>query len=445
MAKQLRISLVHWFPLEFYPPATNLLECFAARPELETFAFTSNYSRGRTPYANSNVEVLRYGFPDGACGWLVRLWRYFFFPFAVVVRLIRLRPDCVLYYEPQSSLPALIYAATNRRCRIFIHHHEYHEPQQFLRPGMRLVRFYHWLEKRFLFKRAVWISHTNEQRLKLFHEDHPNIDPAKLKVVGNFPPASWKKESLVARGERREDKQESKQLVASGERLDGIDDEHAKALRLVYVGSVSLHDTFIGPLVEWILSRGDDAVTLDVFAYNADEKTKVFLREASGERREAEERRGNRPQENSAVDAETDSLAASSSQLASHVFHSRVRYFEAGVDYDDLPKVLADYDVGVILYRCNTTNYKFNASNKLFEYLACGLEVWYPPQMQGVKPYARDDMFPRVLEVDFERLDKLDLDRMANANGLPDAPPPPCCEDEFGKLMDEFKKLGARS
>lgn len=402
-SKQLRIAVIHWFPLEYYPPATNVLNYFGCQAETETYAFSSENPRGRVSYANPNVSVIRQYFPDSDCGRLVRLWRYIIFPIAVVWRLIRLRPDCVFYYEPQSSFPALIYAAINRRCRILVHHHEYHDPGQFMRPGMRLVRFYHWLEKRFLFKRAVWISHTNDRRLALFHADHPSIDLAKLRVMGNYPPASW--------GDRLKVDGCREQTIREGNRGLPRNEVGVKSLRLVYVGSVSLHDTFIGPLVEWIHSRDDDTVTLDVYAYNADEKTKKFLREAmiGGGRPEAGDRR-----EKSA---------------------GRIRYFEEGVDYYGLPDVLSNYDIGLILYRCNTTNYKFNASNKLFEYLACGLEVWYPPQMLGVKPYSRDDAFPRVMEADFERLDAVDLEKMMTTQGIPSAPPPPCCEDEFEKLL----------
>ena len=102
--------------------------------------------------------------------------------------------------------------------------------------------------------------------------------------------------------------------------------------------------------------------------------------------------------------------------------------------------MLAQYDVGVILYRCNTTNYKYNASNKLFEYLACGLEVWYPPQMLGVKPYSQNDVFPRVMEVDYDQLGDLDLTKMQSRNHLSAADAPPSCEQEFKKLLAAINK-----
>lgn len=51
---------------------------------------------------------------------------------------------------------------------------------------------------------------------------------------------------------------------------------------------------------------------------------------------------------------------------------------DSGINYSDLPGVIRAYDVGVILYNGHIANYVFNAPNKLFEYLACGLDVWSP-------------------------------------------------------------------
>ncbi|WP_282041190.1 hypothetical protein [Winogradskyella flava] len=82
-----------------------------------------------------------------------------------------------------------------------------------------------------------------------------------------------------------------------------------------------------------------------------------------------------------------------------------------GLAYDQLPKVLTKYDIGLILYKGTTQNYKYNAPNKLFEYLACGLKVWYPKTMLGVKNYRSS----RVIEIDFDNLNRFILDSV-NSN-----------------------------
>ena len=399
----LKVAVIHWFPVEYYPPVTNCMNFFAAQSGINLHCYSSTDSRGREPYVHPDVKIVRFTSPSSSDGRLKRLAKYLWFPIAVFFHLMRLRPDCVLYYEPQSSVPALLYSAINWRCRIMIHHHEYHDPEQFFRPGMRLARLYHWLEKCFLFRRAKWISHTNERRLELFHTDHPTIDSKKLKVLANYPPIHWQERSRVAK---------SKTKTQAESHHD------SQQLKLVYVGSVSMHDTFIQPLVDWIVNRSDNRVTLDVYAYNADEKTKTFLKDVM----------------TPFTEVATDSTHRDGEA------RPPIRYFQQGIDYNDLPEELARYDVGVILYRCNTTNYKYNASNKLFEYLACGLEVWYPPQMLGVKPYSQDDVFPRVMEVDYDRLNDLDLNQMESRNHLPAAVPPPNCEQEFQKLAAAINK-----
>lgn len=76
--------------------------------------------------------------------------------------------------------------------------------------------------------------------------------------------------------------------------------------------------------------------------------------------------------------------------------------FKGPVVYDDLPGVFYRYDIGVILYKGHILNYVYNAPNKLFEYQACGLSVWFPVGMKGCYPYICEDKIPEVLPVDFD-------------------------------------------
>lgn len=166
----------------------------------------------------------------------------------------------------------------------------------------------------------------------------------------NYPPACW-----AARARRV-------RAVRSG------------VVRLVYVGAVSLHDTYIREVVCWVKSHTADQVTLDLFVHSMDDRTAEFL--------QAEQCAG-------------------------------VRVVSGGVPYDSLPEILAEFDVGLIIYRCTTTNYVYNAPNKLFEYLVCGLGVLYPQQMLGVATCPQTVLNPRVRSVCYEQIDMLD------AAGLP--------------------------
>lgn len=66
----------------------------------------------------------------------------------------------------------------------------------------------------------------------------------------------------------------------------------------------------------------------------------------------------------------------------------------AGCTYDALPELLTQFDVALVLYKGNTLNFIHNVPNKVTEALACGLEVWYPPEMEGMIGFQRD--FPEL-------------------------------------------------
>jgi hypothetical protein len=237
---------------------------------------------------------------------------------------------------------------------------------------MRLVSFYHWFERKILYRKAEWISQTNADRVRMFGEDHPRLNRSKLHVLPNLPPASWRKR---------------KELTWLSHPQD--------TLRLLYVGSVSLHDTFIAELVEWLRRQPDGQFSLDVYSTNCDAAAEDFLNRSAG---------------------------------------PNLRYHDEGIAYDKLPDVLPQYHVGLIMYRGNTRNYIYNETNKLFEYLACGLDVWYPKQMLGIKPHARTDIAPRIIELDFERLQDIQMAELRERSGLKFQPFDRRCEDVLSEL-----------
>jgi hypothetical protein len=80
----------------------------------------------------------------------------------------------------------------------------------------------------------------------------------------------------------------------------------------------------------------------------------------------------------------------------------RIEIFDE-LAYSEIPLVLSKNHVGLILYKANTTNYIHNAPNKLFEYLSCGLDVWYPSEMQGIYEYDTNKS-PLVKRLNFNKL-----------------------------------------
>lgn len=85
-----------------------------------------------------------------------------------------------------------------------------------------------------------------------------------------------------------------------------------------------------------------------------------------------------------------------------------------GVNYGELAGILPNYQVGIILYNGHIPNYVLNAPNKLFEYLACGLDVWYPDVMTGCTPYNTTGTYPVVKPLDFLKLGSLQVEQLTN-------------------------------
>jgi hypothetical protein len=340
-----KLAVVHWAPVEMYPPVMNLIRYFAKANGWEVTVYTTENGYSLPVFSADGVRVVRSANPSNT-NRVTASARYLAFYLSASTRLLRNRPQIVLYFEPQSSFPVTI-ARLFRRFELFIHHHEYHTQAEFRERGMRLARLFHVLEQKHLFPRAHWISHTNSERLELFLADNPSASKESAHVLPNLPPADWPRS-----------KSNAWSLAPP------------PPLRLVYVGSVSTSDTYIKELVEWVKHQSRASVSLDVYAYNTDAATRQFLESESGE---------------------------------------TVRFHPGGVSYDDLPNILSGYHTGVILNKARSLNYKHNASNKLFEYLAAGLDVIYPASMLGVRKYSRLDLNPRVIEVDFASKTNLNL------------------------------------
>ena len=123
-----------------------------------------------------------------------------------------------------------------------------------------------------------------------------------------------------------------------------------EVLKLVYVGSFgSLEHLFIEEVLVWVKSL-NGKVTLDIYSYNVSDEVNSLL---------------------SSLNAQNITLNGS-------------------IDYNKLPHVLRKYDVGLIFYKATSLNVKYCAPNKLFEYLACDLDVWFSKEMTGCYPYIRD-------------------------------------------------------
>jgi hypothetical protein len=168
-------------------------------------------------------------------------------------------------------------------------------------------------------------------------------------------------------------------------------------LKIVYVGAFSIETMFVREFSDWVLKQGG-GVEWDIFTGTSSLKAQSYIQ----------------------------SLNTSLIKCKGHVV------------YEDLPLVLKSYDVGVILYKGHIPNYVYNAPNKLFEYLACGLDVWFPSVMKGSIPFITNTTFPKVISLDFTNLGSFDYKKALNREGLSYSPSNYFCEEELKPLVKKM-------
>lgn len=249
------------------------------------------------------------------------------------------RPSKVLYFESISSIPAILYKLFFPDTRLFVHYHEYTTLEEYSK-GMQVVRWNHYLENRFYFVFS-WISHTNKKRLNLFHLDHPKVNTKKLYCFPNYPSSLWSQKVF----ER-----------------NSFADRGSLTLKLVYVGALSVEDTYIFEILDFVAANS--YFELEIFSFQMEKEVMDYVE----------------------------------SKKCSNI------KFSGSIDYANIPLILKSKDIGLILYKGKTLNYIHNAPNKLFEYLNCGLDVWYPKEMIGCRDF-KSELNPQVFEIDFNRIE----------------------------------------
>jgi hypothetical protein len=171
---------------------------------------------------------------------------------------------------------------------------------------------------------------------------------------------------------------------------------NSPVVKFVYIGALSLDTMYTKEFAEWIRKQNGSA-SWDIYSGNITADAKAYLQAFAG---------------------------------------PDIRLHK-GVNYFSLPQVLKAYDIGVILYKGHIPNYVYNAPNKLFEYGACGLDVWFPDKMSTSLAYVTTDNYPRVVALDFEKLDDVRLSELTDHSGLAYQSGNYFCEPEFDYLWKQ--------
>jgi hypothetical protein len=135
--------------------------------------------------------------------------------------------------------------------------------------------------------------------------------------------------------------------------------------KMVYAGALSLDTMHTENLCNWILSKGGQ-YTLDIYSDNYTTEAVAYLT------------RLNCP---------------------------FIRLHNA-VSYYALPEVLCRYDIGLVIYNGHIPNYVYNVPNKVYEYYACGLEIWCSKDLLSVIGFRRQEQISSIRIIDFDDIDR---------------------------------------
>ncbi len=333
---------MHFQPLEGYPPIQNLISILQSRQKLHKIVVFSTKGESQIKL-DQNTNVEIVEVETKSNFRLVRSLKYLFFYWSVFKKCIVTRPQKLMYFETLSAIPCILYKLMNRKTDLFVHYHEYTSFFEY-QNGMFLNRINHRLEKK-QFNSFNWISHTNEDRLNLFLEDYHIQTKVDLEIFPNYPTLDWINSASESFLSRREGEVDYKKLV--------------------YIGALSFQDTYIREICEFV-EENNNEFELSIYSMTFNKDVIEFI-----------------------------------SSLNSKNIH-----FYGRIDYHDIPFELNKFDIGLILYKGTVPNFVYNAPNKLFEYYHCGLDVWYPQEMFGIKKYKQIQKSPKIFEVDFKQINK---------------------------------------
>jgi hypothetical protein len=165
------------------------------------------------------------------------------------------------------------------------------------------------------------------------------------------------------------------------------------------VGSVGMDMMFTEEVARWV-KQMEGFVTWDIFSVNLDAKVLSFF-----------------------------------SQLSASNIH-----LKGYVDYYNLPTVFKNYDVGLVLYKGKIPNHLYVTPNKLFEYHACGLDVWFPDKLVSCLPFITQETYPKICALNFDSLKEVDLKVLIDKSNCRLLHQKYSCEKELQQLINELEK-----
>mgnify|MGYP006267234989 CR=1 FL=1 len=247
------VVILHFSPLELYPPVMNFMESVISSPSKDNWIVVStrsDLSMGAFDIAHPRIRVYRFGRSGNSLGRWSRAAGYFTFYLMSFFVLIRFRPKAVLYFETLSSFPVFLYRRLlGFSTCIYVHYHEYISRDEYRNAS----GFFRWLKRaeKKMFPLVSWISHTNATRLEMFLNDEGMIDFTGGRVMPNYPPERW--------------------------RVGFSKDDLSSPLRIVYAGALSLDSMYVKEFGIWVISQ-QGRVVWDIYSWEPEITAINFLR-----------------------------------------------------------------------------------------------------------------------------------------------------------------------
>ena len=338
-----KIAIVHFQPLEKYPPVMNIINNISELENTYCTIYSTNNYRNKNWFSVDKIFINRIGgaLKDNS---ISRYWCYIKFNVFTFFSLLIKNPNVVIGFETYSVLPIILYKKLFSKTKVHIHYHEYTSLQEIKKSSL-YFKGLHTLEKK-LFSNCESISHTNEDRMQLFLKDYPFINKSKGIIAPNLPPSNWYD---FAKSKKKEN-------------TTGI-------VRLVHVGALSLDTMYVKEIVEWVISQ-KGLFTLDFYSSNCPENSRKFIE---------------------------------------NLQNNNIKLFNS-INYFELPKTLINYDIGITLYNGFSPNHVYSVPNKVIEYLACGIKVWYSKDLINKRKFIDEYKMLGCSSVDFNNLTNLKID-----------------------------------
>lgn len=370
-----RVYILHLLPLEYYPPITNLLNILSKDKRVKTAVFSTKNNKNRPRFQTENIHISRTNYPGYQKNIILKFWSFFTYVVLPLWQLIVFKPHVLMYYEPHSAMPAYVY-------------------KKFFNRKVKIIIHYH------EYYAPTDFNGPSMGSVRYFH---------KLETTYLYKKAAW----ISQTNRQRLDFFSKDNPCVPNSKLFTLANYPPKSwtkrrnkpsrinvpIKLLYLGALSFENTYIREIVAFV-QKNPNMLHLDIFSYNMHKDVLSWL---------------------------------------ASLKITNIKLNHLGVAYDAIPKIASNYDLGLVLYKGHNTNYQYNAPNKLFEYLVCGLDVWVPKELAGCKKYLNKDSKPCVVEVDYNYLSISDLTHFSKGEDMLQRQIQFHAEDENTVLIEKIK------